>query len=234
MRKIVLLAGIVFTMIAKLQAQDGWNSLPMDKMFSKDTIVKDGFTLVFLNQDPEMNPQVKQKMIDAFFTVYPKEVAEYNPKSNRKVIFFIDSSYKDVAATGAGVVHYNPKWFHKHPQDIDVVTHEVMHIVQAYPGNAGPGWLTEGIADYVRAEFGVNNAGASWLLPAYRPDQSYTNAYRVTARFLIWLEKNNYSGIVVKLDAAMRSRKYNDGLWKKITGKTVDELWADYGKNPAI
>jgi hypothetical protein len=30
-----------------------------------------------------------------------------------------------------------------------VLTHEMMHIVQSYP-DGQPGWLVEGIADYVR------------------------------------------------------------------------------------
>jgi hypothetical protein len=34
--------------------------------------------------------------------------------------------------------------------------------------------------------------------------------------------------IVVQLNAAMRTGKYTPDLWKTYTGKTVDELWADY------
>ena len=33
-----------------------------------------------------------------------------------------------------------------------------------------------------------------------------------------------------KLNAAMREGKYCPELWKTYTGKTVDELWADYVK----
>jgi len=60
-----------------------------------------------------------------------------------------------------------------------------MHIVQDYGQSTGPGWLTEGIADYARYKFGVNNPAAKWALPAYKSTQKYTDAYRVTARFLV-------------------------------------------------
>jgi hypothetical protein len=84
----------------------------------------------------------------------------------------------------------------KHPEDLDVVTHEVMHIVQNYDRSTLPGWLTEGIADYVRYKYGVDNAGSKWALPYYKAGQSYKNSYRITARFLNRLENNRHSRIV--------------------------------------
>jgi hypothetical protein len=120
-----------------------------------------------------------------------------------------------------------------YPEDIDVVTHEVMHIVQSY-SNYDPGWLTEGIADYVRYVYGVNNVKSRWTLPGYREGQHYENSYRVTARFLLWVEKKKYSRIVDRMDKAMREGTYTPGLWEKLTGKTVDALWSEYAQSPAI
>jgi hypothetical protein len=139
-----------------------------------------------------------------------------------------------VAETGGGVSRYNPKWLKDHPEDIDVVTHEVMHIVQDYHFDNEPGWITEGIADYVRYTYGVNNAKAAWTLPDYRPTQSYTNAYRVTARFLLWIEKNKNPRIADALDAAMRNGTYQPKLWVTLTGCTIDELWKQYGAAPGL
>jgi hypothetical protein len=34
--------------------------------------------------------------------------------------------------------------------------------------------------------------------------------------------------VVQKLNAAMRTGRYTEDLWKRSTGKTVDELWARY------
>lgn len=198
-----------------------------------ETISKKGYTLVFTDKSPDLDATVKARLISTFFTVYPAEAKKYNRNTAKKVEFVIDPAYDGVAATSGTVITYNPEWFRKHPGDIDVVTHEGMHVVQAYP-EYNPGWLTEGIADYVRATMGVDNAGAKWTLPDYNEKQSYKNAYRITARFLIWLEKHKRKDLVVKLDNAMRTNTYTDGIWKELTGKTVDELWSEYGANPAL
>jgi hypothetical protein len=199
-----------------------------------DSIKKEKLTLIFINKEASFSLITKKRLIDAFFTVYPEEIKEYNKKSSSVVTFFIDPEYKGVAATSNDIVRFNPAWFVKHPEDIDVVTHEVMHIVQNYGGNNVPGWLTEGIADYVRYEFGVNNLPAGWMLTEYKPGQNYTNAYRITARFLVWAQKNKNHKLVKKLDEAMRSGAYTADIWTKLTGKTVDDLWKEYTENPVI
>jgi alpha-L-fucosidase len=200
---------------------------------TRDTISRGGYTVVFINKDPGFSAVTRQRLIDTYFEVYPKEALRFNPRTLRLVNFVIDPSYDGVAATDAGVVRFNPVWFQKHPEDIDVVTHEVMHIVQDYRHDP-PGWLTEGIADYARFVFGVNNAASHWVLPDYRAGQSYENAYKVTARFLLWASQRGDAQLVDKLDAALRSRKYTPALWVKLTGKTVDALWAEYAANPVI
>ena len=174
-------------------------------------------------------------MTDAFYTVYPAEAKRFNPETSKKVTFIIDPAYNGVAATGGGMVRYNPKWMKDHPEDIDVVTHEVMHIVQSYGrGGGAPGWLTEGIADYARYIFGVNNVTGKWTLTEYKEGQSYTNSYRITARFLLWNEQQGHKTLVDELDKAARAHTYTPELWKTVTGKTLDELWSDYIKNPVV
>ena len=215
-------------------AQKEWNNVYSKDDVTIDTISKNGFTLLFINKDSTFDKVVKQRMIDLFFKVYPEEVKTYNPGSLKKVTMIIDPEYKGVAATAGGIVRVNPEWMHKHPEDLDVVTHEVMHIVQSYPDRAGPGWITEGIADYVRHKLGVNNVSGGWSLPEYKTSQSYRNAYRVTARFFLWIEKNYNKELVKKLDAAMREKKYTSEFWEKETGKTVDELWSLYSENPSL
>jgi hypothetical protein len=166
-------------------------------------------------------------MTDVFFRVYPQEVKRFNPRSLRTVTFVIDSSYHGVAATQNGIIKFDPAYWRKFPRDLDVVTHESMHVVQEYKDD-GPGWITEGIADYARYKYGFDNAAAKWSLPLFNTSQKYTDAYRVTARFFVWLEKKTRPDIVDKIDGWMRSGKYNPGSWKKLTGKTIDELWQEY------
>lgn len=217
-----------------LFAQPNWNQFDNENFISKDSSSKKGFTLIFLNNSFSFDSAVGKRLIDVFYQVYPKQAKLYNKHTLKKVVFIIDTAYKGVAATAGGIVRFNPEWFQKHPNDIDVVTHEVMHIAQAYPDEAGPGWLTEGIADYVRYAMGVDNVGAGWSLPDYKPTQNYTNAYRVTARFLAWLQQHYNKNLIQKLDAAMRSKTYSEDIWQKLCGKTLDELWSDYAKNPSL
>ncbi|MDE3183268.1 MAG: secretory protein [Bacteroidota bacterium] len=215
-------------------AQKDWNTIYSKNDISRDSLSRKGYTLIFINKDKSFDKQVQQNLINTFFTVYPKEVRLYNHRSLKKVVIIIDPDYKGVAATSDGIVRVNPEWMHKHPKDIDVITHEVMHIVQAYPENAGPGWITEGIADYVRYKMGVDNTFSGWRLPDYNSKQNYTDAYRVTARFFVWIEKNYKRNLVKKLNTAMRDKSYNTAFWNKETGKTIDQLWTAYSVNPLI
>jgi hypothetical protein len=215
-------------------AQEDWNHISTHDIVSSDTIKKGKNTLIFINKEAGFSNEVKQRLIKVFFRVYPKEVKIYNKSSISKVIFIIDPAYKGVAAAGGDIVRFDPRWFGKNPNDIDVVTHEVMHLVQSYPNEAGPGWITEGIADYVRYTLGIDNDGANWKLPEYSTKHSYTDAYRVTARFFYWLERQGNKGFVKKLDYSMRTKAYNDSFWKENTGKTLDQLWQEYSKDPDI
>jgi len=193
-----------------------------------------GYTLTFINQDATLDPALKQRLIKTFFEVYPVLAKTYNGKTLREVTFFVDTAYTGVAEAGGGRVRFSSRWFHKNPKDIDVVTHEVMHIVQAYPDDAGPWWVTEGVADYVRYAYGVDNAGGGWALPPYKDGQTYENGYRITARFLAWIEANVKKGFVKTLDKSMRSKTYTADIWKQQTGKSIDELWKAYSTSPVL
>lgn len=201
---------------------------------TRNVILRKGDTLIFINKYPDFNKTMQERLIHVFFKVYPKEMKRFNPAAVSKVTFIIDPSYKGVAATSGATVHFNPQWFKQHPEDIDVVTHEVMHIVQAYHFGHTPGWLVEGIADYVRYIYGINNKKAGWAMPDYSSKQSYENSYRITARFLAWVNKKIDKSIVVKLDAALRNGTYKKSIWKKLTGKTIEQLWHSYSQNPTL
>ncbi|TDQ07712.1 basic secretory peptidase family protein [Pedobacter metabolipauper] len=203
---------------------------------SVETIVEGKNTLTFVNKTGDLNATVKAGLLNVFKVNYQKMADVYNPAAKDKVIFVIEPGYKGVAATwGGSVIRYDPDWFRNNPKDLDVVTHEMMHVIQSYPPVADAGWVTEGIADYVRFTMGLTNAEANWSLPNFTSSQSYRDAYRVTARFFYWLEKHGYEGIVIKLDKSMRSGAYTTAaFWPANTGKTVDQLWTDYSNNSAL
>lgn len=193
-------------------------------------IKKKRYTLNLLVQDTSFDQALQERLAGVFFNVYPKLVRKFNKNSRTEVTITIDTAYKGVAYAHNGSVVISRNWLIKVPEDIDVVTHEVMHIVQAYPPGSGPGWLVEGIADYVRYKYGVNNEKANWALPDLQNGQHYTDSYRVSARFLDWVERTRKKGMVKLLDRSLRSRTYSGEIWKLNTGYTLDELWDLYRK----
>lgn len=191
-----------------------------------------GYSLTFISKDPNLDPNVRKNLISTYFEIYPTLVKTFNDKSTHDVLFVVDTAYKAVAEASGNRILFSAGYMKAHPTDIDVVTHETMHIVQGYGYSAGPVWLTEGIADYVRYKYGVDNVGSKWSLPAYNEKQSYTNSYRITARFFAWLEQNVKPGLIATLDQQLRAHQYTAQSWETLTGKTLDQLWADYGKEP--
>lgn len=220
----------VVTGVTSLLLATGFTSVAQDK----EVIKKNGFTLNWEIKDPNFPAALKTRMTETFFKVYPVLKKQYNKNTASEVTFVIDTAYKAVAEASNARVLFSPSWFGKKPGDIDVVTHEVMHIVQDYGSNSGPWWVTEGIADYVRYTYGVDNAGADWTLPAYKAGQKYDQGYRITARFFVWLEKNGYPNFVKTMDKNMRAHTYTESIWKDITKKSLDELWTAYEASPAI
>lgn len=198
-----------------------------------DTIARDGLTLLFVNKTSGFNETVKQEMTDVFFTNYPRLLNDFNPNAQKEVAFRIEPSYDGVAYVFGGFATFGATYMSNNPNDLDVVTHEVMHLVQSYASGA-PGWLTEGIADYVRFKYGLHNDRANWTLPNYESGQHYTDAYRVTARFLVWVEQHYDGNLVKTLDALLRHGQYQEAIWQERTGHSLDDLWTLYGKDPQI
>lgn len=204
---------------------------------SVDTIKKDGYQLVFINKNSAFNPVIKKELIETYFKVFPVLVSTFNDKTTREVIFVTDTAYKGVAEASGNRILFSTNYMNAHPTDIDVVTHECMHLVQGYGYGSGPVWLTEGIADFIRYKYGVDNIGSKWFLPAFNAEQNekkYENSYRITARFFEWIDQKVKPGLIIQLDKELRNRTYNLDSWARLSGKTIDELWDDYAKNPEL
>ena len=195
---------------------------------------KKGYTLIVTNNDAAFDLREQVKLVTTFFTVYPDLAKVFNKHTEKTVYLVIDTAYHGVAATADAHVRINPQWLYKHPEDIDVITHQLMHLVQDYGESVGPGWLTEGIADYARYKYGINNAAANWSLPPYKPTQNYTNSYRITARFLLWIETHIKKGFVKKIDEQLRDHTYTADSWQQASGKTLEQLWNLYTADPEV
>ena len=201
-------------------------------MYSFGFSQKNTITLSYQNDDSTLDSSIENGFKKIVFHVYPQLIKDFNSKARKDLKIRIDTSYNGVAYAHDGQITVSSKWMHSHPKDLDLMTHEIMHIIQSYPGGSGPGWLTEGIADYVRFKYGLNNKEGGWSLTPFNKNQHYTNSYRITARFLEWIRQKYDKKIIIKLDKHLRNQTYSEDLWKTYTGK--DELWEIYSSNPSI
>mgnify|MGYP002633421347 CR=1 FL=1 len=193
-----------------------------------------GYTLLVDDDAPGVTPSwTIGAIVEEFFLTYPRLLAEYNPLGPRTVTLQFDPTYDGVAEATGDHIRISSSYAADHPDDIDVIVHECFHLVQAYRVGDPPGWAVEGLADYVRWDHGTQNDRSCWTMQRYEPGQSYTDGYGVTARFFLWLVNQGSSGLMRDLDATLRLGTYNDLFWTVRTGKTIDQLWADYASDPA-
>ncbi len=198
---------------------------------------REGVTLTYRDPGDALDATLRGRIIETIFAAYLRERADFHPGAPAQARIVIDPAYDGVAFVGEGdgaaTITINPGWLATHPDDVDLVTHEAMHIVQGYPEYANervPGWLVEGIADYARDRYGRHNAAAGWALPtAVKDGQRFDTGYRVTGAFLKWSE-DQHPGLVKALDAALREGRYAPALWTQRTGMALPALWAAYVK----
>lgn len=164
---------------------------------------------------------------------YPKLLAllpspGFEPHLSTRLLFITNMS--GVANTSRGSdIRISASFVKRNTNDWGMVIHELTHVVQSYPsakqGFTKPGWLVEGIADQIRLFVFEPEARR----PRINPDRAkYTDSYKTTAEFLNWVQVKHDKELVKKFSAALRQGEFEDGLWKKYTGKTVDELWKDF------
>ena len=196
------------------------------------------YEIVFdTSQLPEIKQWVDKKLKPVCADWYPKIVEMlpsegYTAPKRFTIIFHKDM--RGVANAGGGRINCAGPWFLKNldGEAAGAVVHEMVHIVQQYrrardPEKRNPGWLVEGLADYIR-----------WMIyePVEKrrrinPDRAkYTDSYHVTGAFLDYVVRTHDKEFVKKLNATMRKGEYTKDFWKEHTDKTVDELWDDYVK----
>jgi hypothetical protein len=184
------------------------------------------FTLTLEGEiDPELAPVVG-RMTALFYECYPKLVERFeNPKqpASREVRVAFRRGLKAPAECSGAKITVSVEWLEKHPQDIGLLTHELVHVVQAYP-SPEPSWLTEGLADYARHLYGPKEQ-PGWALPERLTDkQSYRDSYGVSARFFHWLEMR-HPGTVDKLHRRMQARAFDAADFQTFTGHSLTDLW---------
>src|SRR5258706_4853706 len=144
------------------------------------------------------------------------------------------------AAAGRSGISCNIDWFRKElkGEAKGAVVHELVHVVQQYGfvrrnnpnATRAPGWLVEGIPDYIRWFLYEPETKGAEITPRNISRARYDASYRVTGNFLNWVIEKYDKQIVVKLNAAARQGNYKEELWKNSTGKTVQELGEEWKK----
>ena len=190
---------------------------------------------------PELKEWAETKLAPVLAEWFPKIVALLPsegyaaPKQ-----FSVDIRPRNGVAAASGTrITANSDWLKRelNREAIGSLVHEVVHVVQQYGGgrqnNPGgtrpPGWLVEGIPDYIRwflYEPQSHGADLIWLQAQRNPNLNYDRAYRITANFLNYvIEKyDKEKTFITKLNAACRQRKYTDEFWPEATGKPLAEL----------
>jgi hypothetical protein len=144
-----------------------------------------------------------------------------------------------VAATGGTRITANSAWLKREltGEALGALVHEVVHVVQQYGGGRRgnpeavrpPGWLVEGIPDYIRwflYEPESHGADLTWLQRQRNPSLRYDGGYRISANFLHYVVEHYdpQKKLIAKLNAACRQAKPTDPLWQECTGKPLSDL----------
>jgi hypothetical protein len=136
------------------------------------------------------------------------------------VTLALKSEYRGVAYASGSRITGSVKYFQDHPNDVGAMVHETVHVVQHYNGRRNPGWLVEGVSDYIRFfKFEPGKIGR------INPERAhYNGAYRVTAAFLAYTSEKYDKDLVQKLNKVMREGRYKDKIFEELTGKSLEDL----------
>lgn len=193
---------------------------------------------------PDLTDWADQQLLPVVQEWYPKLVAllpsEGFAARTNVTLRFRDNMGGTPASAGGGFINCNAGWFRRElkREALGSVVHEMVHVVQSYgrvrrddpKATRMPGWLVEGIADYVRWFLYEPQTKGAEITPRNLARARYDASYRVTGNFLNWVTLKHDTNIVRKLNAAGRGGTYREDLWKESTGKTVQDLGDEWKK----
>lgn len=134
------------------------------------------------------------------------------------------------AYASGNTITIDSNWVASRPDDLGIVIHEMVHVIQAYPGSDHkPWWLVEGIADYIRWWRYEPELHTGTGRTRINPERdNYDNGYRITGMWLAWCSRKYDMRLVPALDLAMRRREDPVPLFEQITGKSPEQLWEEF------
>ncbi len=142
------------------------------------------------------------------------------------------------AYTGGTKVSMNLPWCRSQLQGEakGCVIHELVHVVQHYGHAAAantrptqtPGWVCEGIADYIRWFIYEPKSKGAEITKGNFSSVHFNDSYRTTANFLNWVVEAHDKDLILKLNTAARQGSYSDKVWQDATGKSTEQLATDW------
>ena len=108
--------------------------------------------VVNVDEAPEMRDWAEKaaRVCEREYPMICEELKSDGFKPRHVITLTLRKSYRGVAETGGGHITGSVRYFREHADDFGAMVHETVHAVQDYRRGGNPGWLVEGIADYIR------------------------------------------------------------------------------------
>ena len=167
-------------------------------------------------------------LVMEFFPIFDKifETEEVIPPKELTLVF---RKMDGVAFASGTTITISVDWIRRAPGDFGMVAHEMIHLIQRYPGGRGqggiPGWAMEGITDFARHAYYEPDV---LMRPVNLETNKYSDSYQITGGFFMWIEHVYDKEFVRKLNQHARTRTWSDDVFEKYTGKGPEELWKEY------
>ena len=214
---------------------------PVLQQITKSVEIEGGIRFtVETTETPDLTEWTNKELIPVMEKWYPilvKMLPSEGFTAPRTFSVNFTDEYKGVAATAGNRVMCAPPWFRKQlkGEAIGAVVHELVHVVQQYGriprgGARPPGWLVEGMCDYIRWYLYEPESHGADLRPSDVGRARYDGSYRLTANFLNFVVNKYDKDLLQEVNAAMREGKYTAEFWKTHTGKPVEELAEEWKK----
>lgn len=191
---------------------------------------------------PDLTEWAEKELMPKVYEWYPK-IVDLLPsegfKAHRTVVLeFRDDMGGTPAYAIGNKLAMSAPWFRSQlkGEAKGSVVHELTHIVQNYwwareknPNpSPTPGWITEGIPDYVRWFLYEPESKGAEITRGNFARANYDGSYRISANFIHWVIETHDKDFLRKLNTVAREGRYSDKIWKDCTGKSVEELGADW------
>jgi len=168
------------------------------------------------------------RLVAEYYPLFDKifETEGFVPPTEITLLF---RKMNGVAHASGSTITISADWVRRMPGDFGMVAHEMLHVIQRYPGGGGqggiPNWAMEGITDFARHAYYEPEV---LMRPVNLETNKYTDSYQITGGFFMWIEHVYDKEFVKKLHQHARQRTWSNDVFEKYTGKSPEELWKEY------